>query len=199
MKHTLSRAVIASILVGALGACSLGVGGKAPRFLLTLNPASSVAANDGQTVQSGQTIVVSAPLVPQAIATARIPVADGQNAIAYVKDTAWVEPPARLFQRLLSETIRAKTGRVVLDPRHMSGDPGALLSGQLLHFGMDAPKSEAVVIYDATIARDRGKRLETRRFEVRVPVGVIDGASSGSALNRAANDVAAQVASWVGR
>ena len=35
--------------------------------------------------------------------------------VAYVKDAQWVEAPQRLFQRLLSETVAAKTPLVVLD------------------------------------------------------------------------------------
>ena len=62
--------------------------------------------------------------------------------------------------------------------------------------------------FDATLVRDRpadanGARapqaFEKRRFEARVPVAAIDAASAGVALNRAANQVAMQVADWIGR
>jgi cholesterol transport system auxiliary component len=194
MRHIFSLAALS-----LLGACSLGIGGKAPPFLLTLAPTTAVEADAGRSVKPGEAITIAVPMVPQAIATNRIPVADGQTAIAYVKNANWVEPPARLFQRLLSETVRGRTGRVVLDPRQFSSDPGAQLSGTLLHFGIDARKSEAVVIYDAALNREKGKRLDTRRFEARAPVAIVDAANSGAALNRAANDVAAQVANWIGR
>src|SRR3546814_5391887 len=42
---------------------------------------------------------------------------------SYVADTQWVDRPGRLFQRLLSETIAANTGRVVLNPDQFSGEP----------------------------------------------------------------------------
>lgn len=183
--------------LAALSGCSLGLSGKAPPFMLTLTPAAMAPANEGNALRIADAIVVTTPIVPQAIATTRVPVADGQTAIAYVKNAVWVEPPARLFQRLLSETIRTVTGRPVVDQRQLPGIPGALLSGQLIHFGIDARKSEAVVIYDATLTREMGKRLDTRRFEARVPVSTIDAATSGTALNRAANMVATEVAAWM--
>jgi cholesterol transport system auxiliary component len=43
----------------------------------------------------------------------------------------------------------------------------------------------------------REKGLDSRRFEARVPVGVIDALSVGPALNEAANKVAADVADWI--
>jgi cholesterol transport system auxiliary component len=41
--------------------------------------------------------------------------------------------------------------------------------------------------------------VEKRRFEARVPVSAIDAASAGAALNDAANQVAVEVADWVGK
>ncbi len=194
-RTLMGAAALASL---CLAGCSLNVGGKAPPFLLTLTPNATLPANGGQSTTSAQLVTIAVPIVPQAIATNRIPVADGQTAIAYVKNASWVEPPARLFQRLLAETVRVKTGRVVLEPRQMQGDAAAQLTGQLLHFGIDANRSEAIVIYDAALTRDKGKTIETRRFVARAPVGVINAASSGAALNRAANDVANDVAVWIG-
>jgi cholesterol transport system auxiliary component len=193
------RHILPLVAFATLGGCSLGLSGKAPPFLLTLTPTTAVAADAGRAIKASDSVTIATPIVPQAIASTRVPVADGQNAIAYVKNAVWVEPPARLFQRLLSETIRVRTGRPVFDPRQVAGDAGTQLSGHLLHFGVDARTSEAVVIYDAAVIRDRGKKLETRRFEARSQVTVIDATSSGTALNRAANDVAAQVADWIGR
>ena len=40
--------------------------------------------------------------------------------------------------------------------------------------------------------------METRRFEAGIPGIAADRESVGPALNRAANDVAVQVADWVG-
>lgn len=189
-----------ALLFGAaalLGGCSLGLSTKAPPFLLTLTPSTVPAANDGVLVQAGDALSVSVPLAPQAIATTRLPVAQGQTAIAFVKDAVWVEPPPRLFQRLLSETIRAKNGRTVLDPRQFNAGPTATLSGHLLRFDIEESGARAVVVYDATISGEKDRPVRSRRFEARVPAGTIEARSAGDALNRAANDVAAQVADWL--
>jgi cholesterol transport system auxiliary component len=65
-------------------------------------------------------------------------------------------------------------------------------------FGLDASRMEAVVLYDAQLARGRNA-VVTNRFEARVPVGAAEAAAVAPALNRAANQVAAQVAAWVSR
>lgn len=187
-----------SIIAGGLvlsGCVSLG--GKPPASLLNLTSASSIAANDMRTAQAGDAITIEVPIVPQALATNRVLVMTGATALAYVKDAVWVEPPARLFQRLVSETVAARTGRVVLDPRQFALDPGTEVTGTLRAFGIDPGAGQAVVIYDAAISNDNGKSVRTRRFEARVPVGEVEAGTVGSALNSAANKVAEDVAGWI--
>jgi cholesterol transport system auxiliary component len=192
MRHYLT---IAALL--PLSAC-ISFGAKPPPSLLNITASSVLESKDARAIQSGQAIVINVPATPQAIATTRVVVSDGATSIAYIKNGLWVETPARLFQRLLAETVSAKTGKIVVDPRQVALEPSAVLGGQLLHFGIDAPTNSAVVTYDATLARDKGKQVMTRRFEARMPVNVIEAVPAGQALNRAANAVALDVAAWVG-
>ena len=184
----------AALLVVPLAGC-VSFGGKPPKQLLTLNAASTVAAGVTRTAASGQTVTILSPSAPAAIQAPRVPVYRGGIAIAYVKDAAWVESPVRLFQRLLSETVAAKTGKIVLDLRQYTTDPGLRVQGNLMMFGIDEGRGEAVVTYDAVIVREKG--LDSRRFEARVKIGEIDAMTVGPALNEAANKVAADVADWV--
>lgn len=170
-------------------------GAKPPKQLMTLNATDTVAIGVTRTGASGQSVTILLPTVPAAIAATRVPVYSGGNAIAYVKDAVWIDSPARLFQRLLSETVAAKTGRIVLDLRQYTTDPGVRVQGNLMMFGIDEATSEAVVTYEAVIARGTG--IDSRRFESRVPVGVIDTTTVGPALNEAANKVAVDVATWI--
>lgn len=179
-----------------LGGC-ISFGAKPPPSLLTLTPAQVPPAGAGQTIAPGEAITVEVPQVPQALATPRVPVQATATSLAYVKDAQWVDEPKRLFQQLLSATIAARTGRPVLSPRQYSADPGTRLGGQLLDFGLDAQTNMAVVIYDAVL--QHGTDIQTRRFQAKVPVASIDAAGAGAALNQAANEVAAQVADWVGK
>lgn len=187
------------ILAGAvaLSGC-VSFGAKPPPSLLNLTSTATVPANDARMVRSGEAITIAVPYVPQALATTRLAVLTGDTAVAYLKDAVFVEPPAKLFQRLLSETVAAKTGSVVLDPRQFALAPGKQLSGGLKAFGIDADASEAVVIYDAAYSPDKGASVKTRRFESRVPVSVIESGPAGAALNEAANKVASDVATWLG-
>jgi cholesterol transport system auxiliary component len=54
-----------------------------------------------------------------------------------------------------------------------------------------------VVVFDA-VRPGEGAQVQTRRFEARVPGVTADVASVGPALNQAANEVAGQVAAWIG-
>jgi cholesterol transport system auxiliary component len=85
----------------------------------------------------------------------------------------------------------------VLDPKQFVFNPGTRLTGQLQTFGIDADRMEVVAVYDAALSRTPD-RVETRRFEARVPLAAADAASAAPALNQAANQVAAEVARWIG-
>jgi cholesterol transport system auxiliary component len=164
---------------------------------MRLTPDQTRPAGASQTATAAQTLTVVPPALPQELRTARVPVRTGGTAVAYLKNAQWVENPDALFARLVGETISARGGRVVLDPRQFTLDPGTRLTGTLQSFGIDADTSEAVVIYDGVLARG-SDTVESRRFEARVPMPVVDAASAGPALNQAANRVAAEVAAWVG-
>jgi cholesterol transport system auxiliary component len=186
-----------------LSAC-ISFGAKPPETLLTLSPAQPIAAGTAQTSATARTVTVTVPVVPQALATTRVPVQASPTSVAYVKDALWAEPPNRLFARLLADTLTTRTNRVVLTPTQSLSDPGARLGGELRAFGLDAAARTAVVTFDATLIRQdaapsAAPAVEKRRFEASVPVAALDAASAGPALSQAANQVAAQVADWVGR
>lgn len=183
-------------LVAAVAGC-IRFGAEPPPSLLTLNTQAALPA--GQVQGSGTPVAVVVPSAPQEIATQRVPVHATDTSIAYVKDAVWVEPPARLFARLLSDTLIARTGRMVVSGRQAFSNPGATLGGELRSFGIDAAGNQAVVIYDASLIREQGGKLEKRRFEARVPASAIEPGPVGVALNQAANQVATDVADWVGR
>jgi cholesterol transport system auxiliary component len=117
--------------------------------------------------------------------------------VQYVTGVQWVDTPDRLFADLLAETVRRTTNRVVLDPNQSALDPGLRVTGELQRFGYDAQTGQVVVQYDGSLSTDGGNRVETRRFTATVPA---DGTSAtvAPALNRAANEVASEVANWIG-
>jgi len=189
------RFAMTAVAALALAGC-VSFGPKAPKSLITLTPATTVTVGSTRTAASGQTITILYPSAPVAIGGTRIPVYAGNGPVTYVFDVAWNDTPAHLFQRLLSETVAAKTGKIVLDLRQYTLDPGLRVAGQLQQFGIDSTRNEAVVTYDAVISREGGG-VETRRFESRVAVTAIDAANVALPLNQAANNVAAEVAAWI--
>lgn len=193
MRQTRPFLALAAAL--AVSAC-MSFGAKPPATLMRLTSDARLAASS-RTSPAGEAVTVVPPSAPAELLTTRVPVRTGATQVAYVKDAQWVEVPTILFARLLSETIAAKSGRVVLDPKQFTFDPGQRLTGTLHTFGLDADRMEAVLVYDAAVSRGKDA-VETRRFEARVPVPALDAASAPAALNRAANQVAAEVAAWVG-
>jgi cholesterol transport system auxiliary component len=126
-----------------------------------------------------------------------VPVQVSPTDVQYVTNAQWVDTPDHLFQQLVAETVRRTTNRVVLDPHQAALDPGLLVSGALNKFGYDAASGQVLVQYDGALSTVGGTRVETRRFTATAPS---DGsaASVGPALNEAANQVAADVAKWIG-
>jgi cholesterol transport system auxiliary component len=189
------------ILAAWLGALTLAgcisFGEKPPPTLLTLTSAATVAAGTERSAAAGTAVTVVTPAVPQALQTLRVPVQATATSIAYIKDAQWVEQPNKLFQHLLAETIAARTGRVVLDARQSTLDPGTRLTGTLSSFGLDAATGQAVVTYDAELARSQGETVETRRFTAQAPARA-NPQSVAAALNAGANQVATEVADWLG-
>ena len=172
----------------SLSACALlGGGPKPPPTLLTLTPSAAAPESLVRSANAGETVTFETPVIPKELRTVRVPAQVGPTAVAYIKDLQWVDTPDRLFQDLLQETVLRTTSRVVIDPKQAALDPGLVVSGQLSSFGYEAGEGSVL----------GGTRVETRRFEARVPA---DGtaASVGPALNDAANQVATQVAQWIG-
>ena len=192
------RVSTAAALAIALGGCALlGGGPKPPPWLLTLEPSAPAPAAIARSANAGEAVTIDVPVVPKELRTTRVPAQVGETAVAYIKGLQWVDTPDRLFQDLLEETVTRTTNRVVLDKNQSTLDPGLTVSGRLSSFGYETGQGTVLVQYDAALSTGGGTRVETRRFEARAPA---DGTATtvGPALNQAANQVALQVAQWIG-
>ncbi len=179
-----------------LGACvSLG-GGKVPDTLFTLTPEKVIPAGTAISGKPADAIVVFEPETDRRLGVQRIAVqVDGSN-IAYLQKAMWVERPARLFQNLLAETIRARSGRLVVMSDDNAGLGALRLSGRLLDIGYDARSMSVVVRFDAQRTEADGA-VTTKRFESVISGVAPEAIQVGPALNQAGNEVAQQVAEWL--
>lgn len=199
MRLTLKT--LASVaLFGALGACSLGGllgGGKPAAYLVTLSPEAPEPSQIVRTAGVGQAVTIATPSTAKELRTVRVPVQVNPTNVQYVANLQLIDTPDRLFAGLLSETVRRTTNRVVLDPSQSNLDPGVAVTGELQRFGYDAASQQVVVQFDGSMSMAGGNGVQTRRFTAMAPA---DGtaATVGPALNRAANQVAEQVAQWIG-
>ncbi len=184
---------LALMLSGCLG---LG-GGKPPPTLLRLTAAKSVPAGTALSGKATDAIMVLDPQTDRSLAVTRVAVQVDDSNVAYLKGVQWVERPAHLFGALLAETIRADGKHLVFSADEAVSLGGTRLSGRLLDFGYDARSQSVVVRYDALWTSATGS-ITTKRFEAVVPGIAAKAEFVGPALNKAANQVAAQVADWVG-
>lgn len=195
------RIVVPLAAALALGGCSLGGllggGSKPPTSLLTLTPEAADPGQIARAANAGQAVTIAVPVVAKELRTVRVPVQVSATDVQYVPDLQWVDTPDRLFQELVSETVRRTTDRVVLDPHQAALDPGLLVNGTLQRFGYDAATGQVIVRYDGALSTAGGTRVETRRFTA---TAAADGSAAtvGPALNQAANQVASEVARWIG-
>ncbi len=195
-KQLLSR-VSAVALLAMLGGCvSLG-GAEVPESLITLTPTSISPAGSTSSGTLASAIAVIEPDAPQRLNVTRVPVQVTDAKIAYLQNAVWVEKPARLFRRLLAETISARSNRLVIEGADPDLSAQTRLYGNLLDMGYDVATSSVVVRYDAIREFTNGE-IQTRRFESVVPGVAAEAGAVGPALNQAANDVAVQVADWIG-
>ncbi len=175
----------------------ISFGAKPPPSLLTLEEAAMPAVGKVENSANARSIVIQVPTTPAAIAVTRVPVEETPTSLAYVKNAQWAEPPARLFARLLADTVTARTNMVVLSSVQSIADPSATLAGELRRFGLDATRREAVVVYDAALTPAGKDNVCKRLIEAHLQIGAIDAANAGPALSNAANRVAGEVATWV--
>lgn len=203
MKTIRTSLTVLAASLALTGCVSLGGGGEPPESLLTLTPAATSPAGSGAaTSEEAGTgaIAVLTPEVPAKLDVIRVPVTVSATEVAYLPEAVWIEKPARLFRRLLGETLRTASGEpqtlLVLDTSDTPLRPTQTLRGTLIDMGYEPDTSAVVVRYEAVHTRDDG-RVMSRRFEAREEGVLAEAAEVGPALNEAANTVAKDVAAWV--
>lgn len=191
------KALIAPLLlIPALGGCiNLGLGtAKTPPSLMTLTADSRPVDGSSISGPADSALSVLEPETEAKLAVLRVPVTIDASHVAYLKQAQWVERPARLFQHVLAETLRARGKHLVVEGDRATHGP--VLSGHLLDFGYDAPTGAVVVRFDA-IRHGPDGTTQTRRFEAGIDHVRADAGQVGPALNQAANQVAKAVADWL--
>ncbi|WP_285016978.1 ABC-type transport auxiliary lipoprotein family protein [Novosphingobium sp. fls2-241-R2A-195] len=179
-----------------LSAC-VSLGTKPPDELLKLTAQDGAPVGATASGQLSDAIVVLDPESDRGLDVLRVPVTVDSSSVAYLKDALWVEKPTRQFRSLLAETLRARTGQLVVEGGDFEVTGKTLIGGRLLQMGYDAQRSAVVVRFDA-VRSERGiGPLQTKRFEAVVNGVEAKAKPVGAALNQAANDVARQVADWV--
>ena len=198
MNQFRNFAALIAASIALSGCISLG-SAEPPESLLTLSSTATAPAGSGAvtgTEGSEGAIAVLTPEVPAKLDVLRVPVDVSDTEVAYLQEAIWIEKPARLFRRLLGETLRTRGGALVLDSDDTPTRASQFVRGTLLDMTYDARTSSVVVRYDAIRTSEDGA-VQSRRFEARESGVAAEAAFVGPALNRVANEVAGEVAEWV--
>ena len=189
--------IVPALVAPLLLAGCISFGNKQPDKLVSLTATAVAPAGALPGGNLADAIVVLDPVADRRLDVNRVPVQVNDTEVAYLKDVNWVERPVRQFRRVLAETIRARGKRLVVETGDDPAGARTTLTGRLVDMGYDARSRSVVVRFDA-LREDRNGQIEARRFESVVPGIAPKPAQVAPALNRAANDVAGQVADWVG-
>lgn len=193
MTAALKTAVVGGLALALSGCISLTP--EPPASLLTLT--ATTQSDSAPAASAASAIKIMEPETPARLNVPRVPVQIDDTEVAYLKDAIWVEKPARLFRSLVSEVVRTRTGRFVVDGDDQGFIAPMQLRGSLREFGYDARTSSVVVKYDAVkIAADGA--VESRRFSTSVGGVLPEAAAVGTALNTASNQLAVEIADWIG-
>lgn len=187
-------------LAGCGPIVQIGGNAKAPASLLTLSASAPPRPYAGPT-DLAATLAVGVPNVPATLQTLRLPVTGPATEVRYLAGATWAEQPNRQFQRLLADTLTS-AGVPTVDQRQPAVTAARQLSGTLRVFGLDVGNPARPVVrvrYDAQLATPRaaGGKVDLRSFTAEEAAPDQTPAGVAAALNRAANRVAADVASWV--
>ena len=188
------------VLAGCGPLVQIGGNSRPPASLLTLSATTPPAPYAGSAAAAA-TSGVETPAVPLLLQTLRLPVTTNATEVTYLVGANWAEQPNRQFQRLLADTLTAR-GLAVVDARQARTPPARSLTGTLGVFGLDVSDPQAPVVRVRFDAQFSGKRtaptVMLRRFDAVEPVTEQTPVAVATALNRAANRVALDVAAWVG-
>jgi cholesterol transport system auxiliary component len=180
------RLVLAASAVWALAACS-----TPPRLNFDLSAIDGgLAARAGRRGQ----LVVLEPTAILPIASNRIVVRTGADAVAYLTGAQWADQLPVLVQTRLIETFQnARLLRAV-------GRPGMLadysLRTDIRRFELDVAGNQAVVEISAQLVGASGRILAGKVFSASAPAERDDGPTITRALDAALADVMRQIVAW---
>lgn len=189
------RVMTATAATLALAGC-LSLGPKVPDQLINFTPREVAAPGTSSSGAVTDAIFVFEPEVEDRLDVNRLPVQIDATSVAYLEDATYVDRPARLFQHLVAETLRARRGGLVVEGE----DPGITvrtrLYGRLVEAGYDVRTSSVVFTYDAVAVSPDGT-MRQRRFGSTIPGIAAEAAAVAPAMNEAANNVAGEVSGWL--
>lgn len=193
------RAALATILFASASLAGCAGGAKAPETFDLLAPRiSTLTAPRPASFQ----LVVNEPIGVRALETDRILVKPGPERVTYYKGAAWSDRLPRLLQVRMVEAFQNAGLVKAVGSRGDRLDADMELATQVTSFQVEVEQggaSAVIRVYLKLIDGQRGKMIDSRGFESRVPTSASDAAEMVASLNKAFDNVLRDVVPWVAK
>lgn len=191
-----AAALATTLLAGAwLGGCAGGASAPVTYDLLAPR-VSTVTAPRPATFQ----LVVNEPIGVRALETDRILVKPGPERVTYYKGAAWSDRLPRLLQVRMVEAFQNAGLVKAVGSRGDRLDADLELATQVTSFQVEVQPGGAfavIRVFMKLIDGQRGKMIDSRAFESRVPTSATNAAEMVASLNKAFDAVLRDIVPWV--
>jgi cholesterol transport system auxiliary component len=194
----LSRRLVPSLLVLALGGCSGLFGGGAPSHLYRLTPKSTFPANlPHRPIQ----LLVDVPLAPAGLDSSRIALSRSAVSIDYFADSEWTERAPLLVQTALLESFENSRVTNAIDRESIGLRADFILKTEMRHFEAvyDSPNGppEVWVSLNVRLVNPADREIVAQSsFEQRQRASTNDVPSIVVAFNEALGIVMREIVVW---
>lgn len=141
---------------------------------------------------------------PEAVAELRSPrmaVRTSPTGIEYLARARWVDPPARLFSKLLEEQLRFAADGQVLSFRQIDAPFAYRLNSRLIDFHVDVSDKDnpraRVSLYLTLLTAPNPRVVSVTRVDVAAPLASTRPDAVAVTMNELANAAARQIADWL--
>jgi cholesterol transport system auxiliary component len=194
----LSRRLVPSLLVLALGGCSGLFGGEAPAQLYRLTPKGSLPADlPRRPIQ----LLVDVPLAPAGLDSARIALSRSTVSIDYFADSEWTDRAPLLVQTVLLESFENSRAINAIDRESIGLRADFILKSEMRHFEAvyESPNGppEVWVALNVRLVNPADREIVTQTsFEQRERASTNDVPSIILAFNEALGIVMRDIVVW---
>ncbi|GGY52550.1 ABC-type transport auxiliary lipoprotein family protein [Parvularcula lutaonensis] len=144
------------------------------------------------------TLAVADARAEGALNTTKIAVLTAENEIRYMPDGEWSDRAPRVLSLLLERSFEERERLLAVSDRVALPIADYTIYADISAFNADRTRNPAVadVSFRVRLEDQRGRVLQSKRFDAQVPINGKDTRAAAQALNDAAAQAASEAAAW---